>query len=275
VVRGRLELLPARSLDAHIHSLKDLGAYAGQILQSVRCRHDVAVPPALTALHASLAERLAELRGVSRDELPKELLEVVVRPVKLPGGEVFLVRPADWEALRDEEGMAPGRPLPYWAMLWPSGETLARALARRPPGPGTKVIELGCGLGLPSIVAARGGAAVTATDGHDDAVAFAAHSLALNEQEATVIQADLERDADALVELGPFDLVLAADVLYTVANADAMLTLLPRLVEPNGEVWLADPDRAGGRRFLAAARSLFHLRTTDDGEAKLHTLRPR
>ena len=232
------------------------------------------MPPALPALHASLAERLAELRGVRQEDLPGPLLDVVVRSVKLPGGEVFIVRPDDWEALRDEEGAA-ARPIPYWARLWPSAETLARALARRPPGPGTKVIELGCGLGLPSIVAARGGAAVTATDGHEDAVAFAAHSLALNEQEATVIQADIADNADALVDRGPFDLVVAADVLYTVANADAMLLLLPRLLEPNGEVWLADPDRAGGRRFLAAARSLFHLRTKEDGEAKLHTLRPR
>jgi predicted nicotinamide N-methyase len=211
---------------------------------------------------------------VRQEDLPGPLLDVVVRSVKLPGGEVFIVRPDDWEALRDEEGAA-ARPIPYWARLWPSAETLARALARRPPGPGTKVIELGCGLGLPSIVAARGGAAVTATDGHEDAVAFAAHSLALNEQEATVIQADIADNADALVDRGPFDLVVAADVLYTVANADAMLLLLPRLLEPNGEVWLADPDRAGGRRFLAAARSLFHLRTKEDGEAKLHTLRPR
>jgi hypothetical protein len=60
-----------------------------------------------------------------------------------------------------------------------------------------------------------------------------------------------------------------------VANADAMLTLLPRLLEPNAEVWLADPDRAGGRRFLAAARSIFHVRTIEAGEAKLHFLRPR
>ena len=69
--------------------------------------------------------------------------------------------------------------------------------------------------------------------------------------------------------------MLAADVLYTVANADAMLLILPRLLEPNGEIWLADPDRAGGRRFLAAARSLFHLQTRDDGDVKLHVLRPR
>jgi predicted nicotinamide N-methyase len=232
------------------------------------------VPPALTALHASLAERLAELRGVPAQQLPAPLLDVVVRSVNLPGGEVFIVRPADWEALREEEGAA-GRPVPYWARLWPSAERLAFELAKRPPGPGMKGIELGCGLGLPSIVAARGGAAVIATDGHTDAVAFAAHSLALNEQEATVVRADLAHDADALVEQGPFDLVLAADVLYTVPNADAMLLLLPRLLEPNGEVWLTDPDRAGGRRFLAAARSLFHLRTQDGDEAKLHTLKPR
>ncbi|HEY7629057.1 MAG TPA: methyltransferase domain-containing protein, partial [Thermoleophilaceae bacterium] len=202
---------------------------------------------ALTVLKTSLAERLAALRGVEVDELPAELLDVAVYPVELPGGEVYIVRPRDWEALRDEEGMAPGRPLPYWARLWPSAMVLAQALAENPPGPGTRVIELGCGLGLPSIVAARTGAAVLATDGHSDAVAFAAHSLALNEQEATVVTADLTDDADALVERGPFDLVLAADVLYTVPNGDAMLRIVPRLLEPNGELWLADPDRAGGR----------------------------
>jgi predicted nicotinamide N-methyase len=230
---------------------------------------------ALTVLKTSLAERLAALRGVEVDELPAELLDVAVYPVELPGGEVYIVRPRDWEALRDEEGMAPGRPLPYWARLWPSAMVLAQALAENPPGPGTRVIELGCGLGLPSIVAARTGAAVLATDGHSDAVAFAAHSLALNEQEATVVTADLTDDADALVERGPFDLVLAADVLYTVPNGDAMLRIVPRLLEPNGELWLADPDRAGGRRFLAAARSLFHVRSKDGDEARLHTLRPR
>jgi predicted nicotinamide N-methyase len=233
------------------------------------------VTDALHVIQTSLAERISELRGVPADQLPEELLDVVVRPVELPGGDVYLVRPADWEALRDEEGMAPGRPLPYWARLWPASSVLALALANKPPGPGTRVIELGCGLGLPSVVAARGGAAVTATDGHEDAIAFAAHNLALNEQEATVVRADMTADADALVERGPFDLVLAADVLYTVNNADALLMLAPRLLEPNGEMWLADPDRAGGRRFLAAARSFFHVHSEEGDEARLHTLRPR
>src|SRR3954447_17903937 len=226
------------------------------------------------ALRTSLAERLAALRGVAADALPAPLLEVVVRPVELPGGRVYIVRPADWDALRDEEGAA-ARPVPYWARLWPSGEGLAIALAEDPPGAATRVLELGCGLGLPSIVAARGGADVLATDSSTDALAFAAHGLALTELEATVACADWTTDGDALAERGPFDLVLAADVLYTTANADELVRLLPRLVEPNGHVLLADPDRAGGRRFLQGARKSFYLQTREHGEVRLHTLKPR
>jgi predicted nicotinamide N-methyase len=233
-----------------------------------------AVKDSSAALRTSLAERLSALRGVRADELPTPLLDVVVRQVDLPGGPAYLVRPADWDALRDEEGAA-GRPVPYWARLWPSGEVLALELAAAPPGPGTRVLELGCGLALPSIVAARGGADVLATDASDDAVAFAAHCLALNETEATVAQADWTTDGDQLVERGPFDLVLGADVLYTTANADEAVRLLPRLVEPNATVWLADPDRAGGRRFLAGARKSFYVQTREHGEVRLHALRPR
>jgi predicted nicotinamide N-methyase len=226
------------------------------------------------ALRSSLAERLALLRGVGAGELPAPLLDVVVREVDLPGGPVYVVRPADWDALRDEEGAA-ARPVPYWARLWPSGHALALALAASPPGPGTRVLELGCGLGLPSMVAARGGADVLATDSSTDAVAFTAHTLSLNDLEATVACAAWTTDGDFFLERGRFDLVLAADVLYTTANADEAVRLLPRLVEPNGEVWLTDPDRAGGRRFLAGARKSFYVQTREEGEVRLHRLRPR
>jgi predicted nicotinamide N-methyase len=234
----------------------------------------VVVPSSLEILQASLAERLAALRGVPEHRLPGPLLDIAVFPVELPGGPVYVVRPKDWEALRDEEGAA-GRPVPYWARIWPSAELLARELAKASPGPGMRVLVLGCGLGLPSVVAARGGAAVLATDGHADAIAFTAHARALNELEAEVAQAELGEHADALAERGPFDLVLASDILYTNASADAATRLLPRLLEPNGELLIADPDRAGARRFLAAARTSFHLRTQKQGELRLHRLRLR
>jgi predicted nicotinamide N-methyase len=228
----------------------------------------------LTALRASLREQVAALRGVAPDALPPALLDIVVQRARVPGGDVYLVRPADWEELRHEEGGA-GRPVPYWATPWPSGGVLAGALATDPPAPGTRVLELGCGLALPSIVAARAGAQVLATDGHPDAVAFAAHAMALNEVGGEVAVADWASDGDALAARGPWDLVLGADVLYLKANVEAALALLPRLVAPDGEVLLADPRRAGTRDLLAAARATFSVRTRQEGEVALHRLRRR
>ena len=61
-------------------------------------------------------------------------------------------------------------------------------------------------------------------------------------------------------------------MLYLRANVEAALRLLPRLVESDGEIWLADPRRAGARDFLAAARSTFTLHTTEHGPLALHRL---
>src|SRR3954454_10659100 len=136
------------------------------------------VVDSLLALKHSLAEQLAELRGVQLDQLPPALLDISVRRV----GDAYYVCPADWEQLRHEEGGA-GRPIPYWARPWPSGVGLAGHLHDHPPRPDTTVLEVGCGLALPSVIAAKARAKVLATDGNTDAVVFAAHVLALNEVE--------------------------------------------------------------------------------------------
>jgi predicted nicotinamide N-methyase len=214
------------------------------------------------------------MRGEQPERLPPAILDIRVIRARVPGGDVFLVRPVDWEELRHEEGGA-GRPVPYWATPWPSGAVLAGALADDPPAKGARVIELGCGLALPSIVAARAGADVLATDGSEDAVAFAAHSLALNELDGEVAQVDWAEQGDALAARGPWDLVLAADVLYLQGNVELALDLVPRLVAPGGEVRMADPRRAGTRDFLAAARARFSVSTRQDGDVAIHRLRPR
>ena len=227
---------------------------------------------ALVALRASLAQQVAALRGDDA-QLPDSLLDVAVRRLPLPGGDVFTVLPVDWEALRHDEGAA-GRPVPYWARLWPSGLALAAAVAADPPQPGMRVLELGCGLALPSLAAARAGASVLATDASTDAVAFAAHGMALNEVRADVAQGEWEEHAGVLEAAGPFDLVLGADVLYTRPNVEAALRLLPRLLGPGGVVWLADPGRAGARDMLAAARATFALESEAvSDEVRLHRLR--
>jgi predicted nicotinamide N-methyase len=213
-------------------------------------------------LAVSLREQLRALGR--RDALPPALLDVRVQEI----GGLFVARPRDWEQLRHEEGGA-GRAVPYWAQPWPSGIALAELVA---PPAGASVLEIGCGLGLPSLAAARAGARVLATDGSLEAVAYTAHSFALNELDGEAAVVDWGTQSDALAARGPWDLVLAADVLYLQANVELALRLLPRLVAPGGEILLADPDRAGARDFLAAARSLFELRTTRHGEVSVHRL---
>ena len=226
------------------------------------------MPHALSALRASLREQLAALRGVPPGALPPALLDIRLQRF----GDVVLVRPRDLTQLRDEEGGA-GRPVPHWAMPWPSGRALAETVTSLSAG--VRVLELGCGLGLPSIAAARAGADVLATDGASDAVVFAAHSLALNEVGGEAALVDWEAQGDALAARGPWDLVLAADVFYLQANVRLGLRLLPELVAPGGEIWLADPRRAGTRDFLAAARATFAVATTEHGAVAVHRLTAR
>src|ERR671910_684904 len=99
--------------------------------------------------------------------------------VALPGRELALLAPRDGEALLSEEDFAQEEFLPYWAELWPSALALARVIARRPLT-GRRVLELGCGLGLPAIAAALAGGRVLATDWAPDAVAMIARNAEHN-----------------------------------------------------------------------------------------------
>ena len=103
--------------------------------------------------------------------------DLVEHVVALPGRELALLAPRDRDALLTEEAFEHEEFLPYWAELWPSALALARVVARRPLT-GRRVIELGCGLGLPSITAALAGGRVLATD-WSHVVALPGRELAL------------------------------------------------------------------------------------------------
>jgi predicted nicotinamide N-methyase len=74
-------------------------------------------------------------------------------------------------------------------------------------------------------------------------------------------------EPDALVRRGPFDLVLAADVLYERTSVAPLLSLLPRLA---AEVWLADPGRPAADAFLEQARRRWSVETRVRGFVELH-----
>jgi predicted nicotinamide N-methyase len=222
---------------------------------------DQPAPPASAPLLASLRDELAAVLGREPDP---ELLDAGLRAVPLPGGELLVARPRDWRALRAVDAAA-GRPTPYWALPWPSGVALARTIAARDLD-GVRVLELGCGLAVPSIVAARAGADVLAVDVAAEAAVYAAHNLVLNEALGETAVLDW-RDAQALQERGPWDLVLGADLLYLRDNVESLLRVLPRLIAPEGEALIADPGRSGAAEFLPVARRLWRLESRADALA--------
>jgi predicted nicotinamide N-methyase len=113
---------------------------------------------------------------------------------------------------------------------------------------------------------------VVASDWSRDAIALAGANAERAGARVETLVCDWSRPAP-LLERAPWDLVLAADVLYERRNVDALLDLLPRLVDARGEILLADPGRPNAERFLAAADELFERRTTTDGRVSIHRLR--
>lgn len=177
--------------------------------------------------------------------MPADLLE---ETIAVGGRRIRVVRPRSPEDLLDEEAFEDDEFLPYWAELWPSALSLAEALGRRDLH-GARVAELGCGLGLPSVAAALGGARVLATDWSEDALAAARRNARLNGVYVETLRCSWA-EPGALLARAPFDLILASDVLYERRNAGPLLALLPRL---GREVLLADPGRPALPAFLERA----------------------
>lgn len=197
--------------------------------------------------------------------------DLVEEVVPIGGRDLRLLRPRDAEALLDEEAFEREEFLPYWAELWPSAVALARAVAARSLR-GARTLELGCGLGLPSIAAALAGGRVLATDWSAEAIAMTTRNAERNGAALETLVCSWT-EPEPLLARAPWDLVLASDVLYEARNGDVLLELLPRL---GADVWLADPGRPPAAPFLDAARRDWEISSRPAPElanGALHRLR--
>ncbi len=193
--------------------------------------------------------------------------ELVSQSIELPSGELRVLQPRESAELPDAGAVEWAPIAPYWSVLWRSGVALACELdgvALR----GLRVVELGCGLAAPSITAARAGAAVLATDACAEALTLVARNAQVNDVRIETATVDWA-EPDALVRRAPFDLVLAADVLYERASVALLLSLLPRLAP---EAWLADPGRPAVVAFLEQAGSRWSIETRDRDDVLVHRL---
>jgi predicted nicotinamide N-methyase len=148
---------------------------------------------------------------------------------------------------------------PLFGLLWPSGSHLAARLGARGVVKTERILEIGCGLGLASLVGHRAGADVTASDCHPLAGRFLARNLVLNDLgpmkyrhgqwPGVVLPRDaIDERAPAVVH-GEFDLIIGSDVLYERDERGQLADFIVGLAAPVAEVWIVDPNRGNRTHF--------------------------
>jgi predicted nicotinamide N-methyase len=176
---------------------------------------------------------------------------VVIGPYSLS-----LLLPADPDAFleRLEEAASTAEPHwadPYWAKLWPAAINLATAIVRRPPAPGTRVLELGCGSGLAGLAALAAGCEVTFSDYVPKAIELALENAARNGYPGGRGLVLDWRDPPS--EQWP--VILAADVTYDRSHIALLLNVLDRMLAPGGMAWFGDSGRGPAEEFIDRAKS--------------------
>lgn len=192
---------------------------------------------------------------MSLDEINRRF-STAEQDIVLPGLTLRLLKPRDFDDLISEADYVRDERLPYWADLWASAEVLASYVLERAdafaPQRG-RALELGCGLGLVSIAAAKVGCSVLATDYYDDALLFVEENARRSLGRAIPTRmVDWTKFPD---DLGTFDLVLAADVMYEMRYAPVVADAVARALRPEGVFVLADQGRIALQAFLDEARA--------------------
>ncbi len=149
---------------------------------------------------------------------------------------------------------------PLFGLPWPSGLRLAARIAARAVRPGERILEIGCGLALPSLVGHRMGADVTASDCHPLAAGFLRRNLRLNGlgpmkyrhgrwgsplRTGTPAPAREDRRGNA-----SYDLIIGSDLLYERDAGGTLPAFIAARAAPGAEVWIVDPDRGNRAAFV-------------------------
>ncbi len=146
-----------------------------------------------------------------------------------------------------------------FGQLWPSGAHLAGRMASRVVRSSERVLEIGCGLAMASLVAHRRGADVTASDCHPLAATFLKENLRLNDlspmkyRHGRWSDPETPRARDGTSEpcmvRGQYDLIIGSDVLYERDASAALAVFIVRHAKAAAEVWIVDPNRGNRPAF--------------------------
>lgn len=148
---------------------------------------------------------------------------------------------------------------PLFGVVWASGEVLANFMVEFDIK-GKRILEVGCGIALTSLMLNQRNANITATDYHPEAGNFLAENVRLNDgHEIPFFRtgwADEEHE-----ELGKFDLIIGSDLLYEQEHIELLAAFIDQHAKEHCEVILVDPGRGQHARFSKKMVTLGYTHT--------------
>jgi predicted nicotinamide N-methyase len=195
--------------------------------------------------------------------------QIKLERIAIAGADDLVIRSLlDRQQYADPQGAAAAQGIssaawPMFGLLWPSGAQLAARMAIHPVVIGARVLEIGCGLALASLVGHRRGNDMTASDCHPLTAGFLLENLRLNALPPMKYRrghwgmGGVNTEGDGGDVQGAFDLIIGSDLLYERDAGGLLAAFIGRHASPAGEVWIVDPDRGN--------RPAFNRQMADEG----------
>jgi predicted nicotinamide N-methyase len=152
--------------------------------------------------------------------------------------------------------------IPYWTEIWPSALAMSKFILENAELiKGKKIIEIGAGLGLPSIVASKLCKEIVITDYLEDALTFAEKNAKMNDCNNMKFQVLDWRNI--LMSNQKYDIILASDVAYEKRFFDELPTAFLNLMHDQSIVLFTEPGRQFTENFIGSLSDLFFVEKTN------------
>ena len=138
---------------------------------------------------------------------------------------------------------------PIFGVIWPSSLVLAHFIVDYETD-SKRILEIGCGMALSSLLLNKQCADITATDYHPEVQTFLQRNTLLNgDSPVPFEQVDWTEKND---DLGLFDMIIGSDLLYEDSHTELLASFIKAHSKPVCEVIIVDPGR--GRKNKLSAK---------------------
>lgn len=212
----------------------------------------------INTLSFSTQASLEELLSIAQTKFP-----VRFETIKISDHSLQILQIADMEAYIDHlEAVSSdqkGVELPFWAKIWPTSILLSYYIQKLPqstPGP---LLEIGAGVGVCGLFAAKHGFEVTISDNNEDALLFSQINILKNDLSSKARVALLDFTRDVLPTRFPY--IFGSEVLYQEASYQLLVNFLNRHIShtQTAEIVLAKNYTLSAKNFFHLAQQDFHI----------------